>query len=323
MKKWLPRVLAVLILGGLLYWALKNAPLTEIWATVSQLRPWQIIVLLGLNLLLYVLMTLRWWLIVRAEARRVTFWPLVAVRLAVFGVSYFTLGPQIGGEPLQVLALRQKYGLSYTHATATVLMDKLLEFLVNFLLLAVGLAAVFRAGFIPENGSQATGSLVALGALIAWPPLHLLLLARGRYPLSFFLKKLPRTKLTRFLRAAEHLAGRFCQRRFPALLAALGVSLLAGLGLLLDYALMLLFVGLRLPFWQVIAGWTAGWLSFLVPLPGGLGALEASQVFALGALGVSAATAISVTLLIRARDLLLGGLGLLIAGTVYNRKNES
>jgi uncharacterized protein (TIRG00374 family) len=318
-KKWLPRALAVLALGGLLFWALRNAPLTEIWATVSRLQPWQIGALLGLNLFLYVLITLRWWLIVRAEARQVAFWPLVAVRLAVFGVSYFTLGPQIGGEALQVLALRQKYGLSYTHATATVLMDKLLEFLVNFLLLAVGLAAVFRAGFFPENGSQAAGSLVALGFLIAWPPLHLLLLARGRYPLSFFLKKFPRTRLTRFLRAAEHLAGRFCQRRFPALLAALGVSLLAGLGLLLDYALMLLFVGLRLPFGQVIAGWTAGWLSFLVPLPGGLGALEASQVFALGALGVSAATAISVTLLIRARDLLLGGVGLLIAGSVYNR----
>jgi len=56
------------------------------------------------------------------------------------------------------------------------------------------------------------------------------------------------------------------------------------------------------------------WLAFLVPLPGGLGALEASQVFALGAFGVSAASALGVTLLIRARDLLIGGLGLLLAG---------
>jgi uncharacterized membrane protein YbhN (UPF0104 family) len=48
-------------------------------------------------------------------------------------------------------------------------------------------------------------------------------------------------------------------------------------------------------------------------VPGGLGALEASQVFALGAFGISAAAAISVTLLIRARDILIGGLGLLLA----------
>jgi uncharacterized membrane protein YbhN (UPF0104 family) len=45
-----------------------------------------------------------------------------------------------------------------------------------------------------------------------------------------------------------------------------------------------------------------------------LGALEASQVFVLGAFGVSAVSAIGVTLLIRARDLLIGGVGLLIAG---------
>ena len=45
-----------------------------------------------------------------------------------------------------------------------------------------------------------------------------------------------------------------------------------------------------------------------------LGALEASQVFALGFFGISAASAISVTLVMRARDLLIGGLGLLLAG---------
>ena len=39
----------------------------------------------------------------------------------------------------------------------------------------------------------------------------------------------------------------------------------------------------------------------------------ASQVFTLGAFEVSAALAISVALLIRARDLLIGGLGLLLA----------
>lgn len=318
-RQWLLRALAVLLLGSLLYWALENAPLTEIWATVSRLRLWQVVVLLLLNALLYILFTLRWWIIVQAEARRVAFWPLLAVRVAVFGVSYFTLGPQVGGEPLQVLSLQRKYALSYTRATASVLMDKLLEFLVNFLLLAAGLTAVLREGFLPENGRSATVSLVALGLLIAWPPIHIGMMARGLYPLSFFLKYLPRNKPTRFLRAAEWLAGTFCQRHPRALLAALGVSLLAGLGMLLDYTLMLSFLGIPLPFWKIIAGWTVGWLSFLAPLPGGLGALEASQVFALGTFGVSAATAISVTLLMRARDLLIGGLGLFLAGSVYNK----
>jgi glycosyltransferase 2 family protein len=313
-KDWFLRVLTVLVLCGLLYWALKNAPLAEIGETVSRLQAWQVAVIILLNASIYILVTLRWWIIVQAEARKVAFLPLIAVRLAVFGVSYFTLGPQVGGEPLQVLTLQRKYGITYTRATASVLMDKLLEFLVNFLLLAIGLTAVFQAGILPENGGQAAGSLIALALFIAWPPLHILLMSRGRYPLSFFLKIFPRTKFTRFLRASERLAGTFCQRHPRALLGALAVSLLAGVGMLADYVLMVSFLGVHLPLWKLIAGWTAGWLSFLVPLPGGLGALEASQVFALGVFDVSAAIAISVTLLMRARDLLIGGLGLLMAG---------
>jgi uncharacterized membrane protein YbhN (UPF0104 family) len=56
-----------------------------------------------------------------------------------------------------------------------------------------------------------------------------------------------------------------------------------------------------------------------VPLPGGLGALEASQVFALGTFGYAAPIAISVVLVMRGRDLLIGGLGLLLAGRSVGR----
>ncbi|MCX6068428.1 MAG: hypothetical protein NT121_22215, partial [Chloroflexi bacterium] len=74
------RILMMLILGGLLYWALRNAPLVEIWATIWRLKAWQIGVLALLNTLIYILVSLRWWIIVQAEARRVAFLPLLAVR---------------------------------------------------------------------------------------------------------------------------------------------------------------------------------------------------------------------------------------------------
>ena len=322
-RRWFISAFSLLIIGGLVAWALKNAPLPEIWATIRRLQLWQIVLLVLLNGLLYCLVSLRWWIIVRAQSQHVPFWPLVLVRVAVFGVSYFTLGPQVGGEPLQVLALQRRYGLTYSRATASVLMDKLLEFLVNFLLLALGLTAVLRAGLLLENNLRLNGSLVLLGGLVSWPPIHISLMYRRIYPLTLMLRALPflpgRSGPVRFVRAAEWLAGTFCQRHPGALLASLGVSLLAGAGMLLEYALLLSFLGIRLPFWQALAGWTAGWLSFLAPLPGGLGALEASQVFALGAFGISAATAISVTLLMRARDLVVGGLGLLLAGDGFSR----
>jgi uncharacterized membrane protein YbhN (UPF0104 family) len=125
-RKWLLRVLAIITLGFLLWWVVRNAPLGEIWVAFRGLKPWKIAVLLAANTILYVLVTLRWWLIVRADARHIPFLPMLGVRLSVFGVSYFTFGPQVGGEPLQVLFLQRKYGLTYTRAAASVLMDKIL-----------------------------------------------------------------------------------------------------------------------------------------------------------------------------------------------------
>ena len=305
------------ILTALLYFALRNAPLPEIWSALNQLEFWQIAALVFINIFIYMLVTLRWWIIIRAERKTIAYLPLVLVRIAVFGVSYFTLGPQVGGEPLQVLYLQRKYGLTYTRATSTVIMDKLLEFLANFFLLVFGLMAVLQAGIISTNGSRSFMSLIPLAALLAWPPIHIILMIRGRYPVGAALRavfsRFGNPKWMRFIIASERMAGIFCQRHPRALLMAVGASLAAGMGMVVEYTLIISFLGINLHGWQTLAAWTTSWLAFLVPLPGGLGALEASQVFTLGAFEISAALAIGVTLLIRARDLLIGGLGLLLA----------
>jgi uncharacterized membrane protein YbhN (UPF0104 family) len=324
LRKWLLRILGLALLGVLLWWALRKAPLGEIWATIQGLQLWEIGVILAVNLILYNLVTLRWWIIVQAEAKRVPYFPLLGIRVAVFGISYFTLGPQVGGEPLQVISLQRRYGLSFTRAVASVLLDKLLEFLVDFVLLGLGLTAVLHAGNLSESGVRFTAIWAGLLALMLVPPVHLLLLYNRRYPLTALINSLPFIhkdgRPARFLRAAEWMAGTFCQRHLRALLGSLGVSLIAGAGMLVDYALMVSFLGIHLPFWKTISGWTAGWLAFLMPLPGGLGALEASQVFALGRFGISAGVALSVALLMRGRDLLIGSIGLILAGHGWRKQ---
>jgi uncharacterized protein (TIRG00374 family) len=311
-------------LATLLYFALRNVPLHEIWKRVSQLQLWQVGALFGLSLFIYVLITLRWWVIVRAENKHIPYFPLLLVRVAVFGVSYFTFGPHIGGEPLQVFYLQRKYKLTFTHATASVIMDKLLELLANFFLLAAGLTAILQAGILPTNGGSSWLSLSGLLLLCMWPPIHIVFLYRRMYPLSAFLRSIPFIKKdsrpVRFIAASERLAGTFCRRHLSSLLAATAISIVAGVGMVSEFALIVNFLDIELSSWQTIAAWTAGWLSLLVPVPGGLGALEASEVFALGMFGVPAALAIGVTLLMRGRDLLIGGLGLILASRALEKK---
>lgn len=311
------------VIGVLLYVALRNVPLEEIWNTVSQLQAWQVGLIFALNLFIYALITLRWWIIVRAQNPSVAYFPLLLVGIAVFGVSYFTLGPHVGGEALQVFYLQRRYSLPFTHATASVVMDKLLELLANFVLLIFGFGAIVRAGLLSANNNSSWLSLGGLLLLCMWPPVHILLLHQQKYPLSAFLRRIPwiqkGSKPVRFIAASERLAGTFCRRHLSSLLLATGVAICAGLGMVAEFALITGFLGIELPFWQTIAAWTAGWLSLLAPVPGGLGALEASEVLTLGTFGVPAALALGVTLVMRGRDLLISSLGLLLAGRAIRK----
>ncbi len=321
--RWLLRLLALTGVAVIFYFSLRGAELADVTRGLRALQPWQLAILAGIDVAIHSLMAARWWLILRTEDPDAPYPPLIGIRLAAFGISYFTIGPQVGGEPLQILYLRRQHGTSLPRATASVLMDKLLELLANFLLLLFALAMIPRAELLGGLHGLSLIGLVALLGLAAWPTIHILLLRRRRYPLSALLHTLPGlpqdSKVMRHLRASERLAGQFCQRHPRALIGAAFTSLLAAGASVMEYAFITSFVAPGLSFSQNVSAWCAGWLSFLFPTPAGLGALEASQVLTLGAFGVPAGIAIVVALVMRARDLLFGGAGLLIAGLTAAR----
>lgn len=306
----------------LLAFALRLAPLGQIWQSLAHLALWQLGALLIINALVVACMTTRWWLILRAEHPRLRFLPLVGYRLSAFGLSYFTFGPQVGGEPLQVIYLRRFHGLTLGRAASAVLMDKLLEFLGNFIFLSLGLLAAARIGLAAQADVPAVSWLPLL-LLLLWPAVHIFLLSRGILPVSHLLRLLfsryRQQKWFRLLIISERLASSFTRRHPAALFASLTASLLAWTGMAAEYLLMLSFLDVHLGILEGLAGLTAAMLAFLIPVPAGLGALEASQVLALGALGYPAAVAIGLALMLRARDILNGGLGLLLAARSFSR----
>jgi uncharacterized protein (TIRG00374 family) len=316
--KYLRTLVICLVLITLLYFALRNAPFVEIWSALKQLQLSQIGILFVINAAVILAMTARWWIIVRAENPSIPFLPLIKYRLSVFGLSYFTPGPQVGGEPLQVFYLQRNHGITFARATSAVIMDKLLEFLANFILIGVGLTAALRVGMISQNGTQAFGSLIPMTAILVWPIVHLILLYRGRYPISSLLRAasfvIGNPNWVRLIIVSERMAAAFTRRRLGALLAALFFSMLAWGGMAAEYFLMASYLKADLSFEQILAALTAALFAFLMPLPGGLGALEASQVYALTGMGYAPAIGISLSLLMRGRDILNGGIGLLLAG---------
>ena len=302
----------------LFLWVLNAVPLTETWAVLNRLTLGQIVVLVLLNALVLLALNGRWWLILHGLGYGIPFLRLMAHRLAAFGVSYMTPGPHFGGEPVQVLLVEREHSVPRPAAVAAVTLDKTLEMLVNFTFLAAGVAIILD-GRILRQVVQSEAAWLAL-LFLAFPAAFLLTIWLGYHPLSSPLSLLTRLPLLKgnpiyqavyqALLDSEAQATRFCRQAPLALAQAWGVSVIGWLVLIGEYWLMLSFLGLRLTPVQTVAMLTAARVAILLPLPGALGTLEASQVLVLGLMGINPAAGIGITLLIRTRDVLLAGFGL-------------
>lgn len=321
---WYLRILLWMSIPFVLWWFLKDISLPQIAAVLSRLRVLAIAALFLLNGLILVLFSSRWWVILRAQGYPRPYRRLVLYRLAAFGVSYFTPGPQFGGEPLQVYLLRKREGLPMAEAIASVTIDKLFELVANFSFLLVGALTIILTGIL---GNEQSPELLLIPASLLVIPLGFLLALRlGSHPFSALFFVLSRRlgdsarlqDTGRTIRSAETQIIEFYQKKPGALILSGVLSILIWLLMIYEFSLALRWLGAPLSFPQTLVVLTAARLAFLLPFPGGLGSLEASQVLAMEMLGIDPAVGISLSLVIRTRDVLTGGVGLWLGG-LFNR----
>ena len=302
---------------------LRFAPIDAIWRSLRSLQVWQLGVLVVLNLAVLVLFAGRWGMILHSFGQKVPFIRLLGYRLAGFGLSYFTPGPQIGGEPLQVYLLTHQQKVPATAAVASVFFDKLLEVLGNFTFLVIGLVVSVMTGLLA--GKVPLQLWLGVTLVLVWPILHLSALARGHRPLSGLLAYASRRWKGRFWQTgaahaveSENMVGLFCRERPADLARAIGISTLVWIAAVIEFHFLLHFLGVPTGLAQTVGILTAARLAFLLPVPAGLGTLEASQYLAMQAAGFDPVFGLAASLIIRARDMSLGALGLLIG--VWNSR---
>ena len=315
-RRWIGGVVGWGVALLVLWLVVRSVPLREVGRTLALLRGWQLAALVGLNGLVLLGLNGRWHILLRGLGYNLPFWSLLGHRLAAFGVSYFTPGPHFGGEPVQVLLLERQHDVPRSVAIAAVSLDKTVELLLNFGFLAFGVLLVVQNGLLGESVGGQTAVWTTL--LLLPPTLYLWLIWRGRQPVSWLLQvvKLGRweTAASAALRAgvaaSEIQMNHLCQQNPRALLGAITVSALTWGVMIAEFYAMASFLGLSLSLAQLIALLTAARVAYLLPLPGGLGTLEASQVWALELMGFNPAAGLGLSLLIRLRDVSLGLLGL-------------
>ena len=307
MKKKSAQILVIALSIVAVAWTVSRTDLPDLLEILGQISPTQVLFLLALNGVIFILFALRWWIFVRASGAQVSLAKLIRFRLTSFGITYFTPGPQFGGEPYQVYALSKNCGLSHEKAVSSVSMDKLVELATNFSFLVVGLSVALLAGYLPAGADLML--IPAMALLLSLPVLYLVFARYGKKPISTILGMLARLRpgvakdppsdpsgrfeawmnqSAKFTEGA-YIAAQAVEANLQAILRERPAAFFAGLALAAltwllvvgEYYLALDFLGIPLTLVQAVVVLTAARLAFMLPAPSGLGTFEASQVIAM------------------------------------------
>jgi uncharacterized protein (TIRG00374 family) len=305
-----------LIVAAILYWsAFRNFSLSR---ALSPLLHWQtehLAVLFILNAAIIWAMSVRWKLILRRSGYPIGIHLLAAYRIGANAISYLTPGPQFGGEPFQVNMLIHRHNTVAQDAAASVAADRLIELCINGIVLLIGLIVLLQARLLAATAPM--NAIAGITLLILLTGSILSALALGKAPLSHWLEALCKRVGHRsglacartWLQTAERRTGEMLRQPPRVIVLYIAASLAQWACMIGEFWLIYFVCGLPLSLTPLIGVVLAARLAFLLPLPGALGALESSQVLMLGTLALDPTIGLTVCLIMRARDLLLVGMG--------------
>jgi len=315
--------LAALILVG---WILSQLPLAAIAQSISTLTFGQWAAWIGLNLGIIFLATQRWRVLSDMLALPVGFGDLLMIRQAGQAVSFITPGPQFGGEPLQIFWLYKRRQLPIHSALLALGLDRFYELWVNFSVLLLGVALLLASpvsGLIHWQKISPLLAIILLGlSLLGW------IILRQPERIFGWLRQ-----VTDRWRQHPHLQQLGCHgqrlgsdvkrviaEQKPALFQAFMLSLCGWAGLIAELWLLLSFFDLALDFSDFLVVLVSMRLAFLLPLPGGIGTLEAALFWAFQYLSLPAEAAMGLIALMRLRDVLVLAVGLWCLRVMQLRK---
>lgn len=303
------KLLILMTVAGLLYWAWRDVALGAVVSAIGRWRWFQWLLFAVLNLFILGAMCWRWSFILRRMGHPVGLVALIRCRMGANFLSYITPGPQFGGEPFQVYCLVRRHQIPAEAASASVAVDRLIELMGTLLFLSLGGVVVLPS--LVENRAAMLTVMVSMAGVILAIGVLLYRLAVGGAPLSRLIGRAAQLvrwrkgvpNLIASLQAGERQASRILTDRLCGWYALGG--LLQWSGFLAELWMIYAFMGTPLGVFALLTVAVAARLAFLLPLPGGLGALEASQMLALTSLGGDPALAAAACGIMRLRDLVV------------------
>ncbi|PTY38243.1 hypothetical protein BGP77_17540 [Saccharospirillum sp. MSK14-1] len=310
--------LLALVLAG---WTLRQLPLNSITHQLEQLswHNWLLWTLVNGGILYMAVK--RWQLLGQALQAPLSLIRLFRMRQAGSAVSFLTPGPHFGGEPLQLLWLTRVFAQPLHRAVAMLGLDRFVETATNIAVLLAGVLLLLGTSMVPlDDGLQVAailgGVLVALFVAAALVVYHPLWLANRLRPLVQRWRsdsaEADANQESGWQALVRLMQGALAMHR-GRLAAALLLSLLGWVALVAELWLLLHFLGLSPSLTDLLTIMVGMRLAMLLPVPGGIGTIEASLLWSFQLLGLPVSAALGLIALTRLRDalVLLVGLGCL------------
>lgn len=292
----------------LVFWILKSLPLATILESLAGLSLWQWGLWSFLNLIIILLYVQRWRCLSVAAGLDISFNLLFLLRQAGQLISFVTPGPQFGGEPFQIYWLWKRFSSPGALAILSVALDRFFELWINFAVLLLGIVILMLTPALDlADWSTPAIGLTLLIMILSWSGWFLV---SHQEKISGWIKKLGQRwqhspQLVRVDGLLDDIGvhlRRLIRSGKSSLCRALFLALLGWAGMIFEVWLLLSFFDIEPGFTALVLLVVAMRLAFLLPLPGGIGTLEAAMFCAFTGLGLPLSAAAAVIAMMRLRD---------------------
>lgn len=311
MKK-LSLFLVSLFIGiGLFVWVLDMVGWQEIKDAMLVFTGWQGMAILLLSFLTALAGAWKWREVLKETGVKIGFREVWRVYLASFSIRFLAPIIIVGAEIFQGYVLRKKNSVPWSQGMASVIIDRVLEWTVNLIVVFFGgMFFLFMIGFPPLKLAIIFGSLFLLFFCLLF---------------FFYLKAFKRESIAKAvgkifnhnigvqpLEIEEEIFNFFKSSKKKAIFRVFCLNFLRAGIMLLRAWLLVLFLGGNIGALSSSSILAFNYLAVMIPIPTALGSHEVIQTFAFNSLGLGAAMATAFTMIIRGAELIVSIFGLII-----------
>ena len=257
---------------------------------------------------------MRWAVILETYDIKIPLGNLFLYRLAGFSAGYITAMPYLSIDPVRLMLLK-RHNLKTKEGISSIFIDRAMQISTDIIFGVVGITLLLLHFSLSRNLEISLLILIIFST--AFLGMYFYRMSRGKpfFSLPLGIGLLQRhagiRKLKRYIEDVERLVHEFFSRNTLATIKITIFSLIYFFMVVAEFAVGTRIFGFNLSLVALFILPTAVGIAYNIPIPFSLGVLEVSQLTSAGIIGFDRIIAVSLSLLVRLKDVIRVAIGLL------------